>query len=96
VLDDCSQAFNMKLLVEALRQSDVQQALEQAPVVYGRDLRNIGSQVDHIEIGGKVIELGDECIAGEPCPSPIPDGVAELAHLLGRITLEQRGSCMAQ
>lgn len=94
VLDDCSQMFSITRLSAALAARDVQQALAQAPVVYGRDLRGLGGQVDHIEIGGKVIELGDECDALEPCP--IPEGVSELANLLGRLAIEQQASCILE
>ena len=32
-------------------------------MLYGRDLRGKGGQVDHLEIDGKVIEIGAECDA---------------------------------
>lgn len=90
-LDDCSQPFNVGDVIAALRHPDVQAALAAAPVVYGRDQRDIGSQVDHIEIDGKVIEVGDDCDGTSPCE--IPDGIHELEHLLGRIGARQSAAC---
>jgi len=91
-LADCSEPFGLDELGSALASPDVTKALEQAPVVYGRDSRDIGGQVDHIEIGGKVIEVGDECDAASPCD--IPRGVSELDHLLGRLMAGQRAACI--
>jgi hypothetical protein len=90
-LDDCSQPFNVGDVTAALRHPDVQAALARAPVVYGRDQRAIGSQVDHIEIDGKVIEVGDDCDGTSPCE--IPGGIHELEHLLGRIGARQSAAC---
>jgi hypothetical protein len=90
-LADCIEAFNINEVNAALQHPDLQAALAQAPVVYGRDQRDIGGQVDHIEIDGKVIEVGDDCDGASPCE--IPPGVHELEHLLGRIGARQSANC---
>jgi hypothetical protein len=90
-LDDCSQAFNLEEVIAALKDPEVRAALAQAPVLFGRDLRDVGGQLDHIEIDGKVIEIGDECDGSAPCS--MPRGVVALDHLLGRLMARQRGAC---
>jgi hypothetical protein len=93
-LDDCSQVFTITRLSAALAKADVRQALARSPVLYGRDLRGKGGQVDHLEIDGKVIELGAECDATAPCP--IPHDLTELARLLWFLAAEQGGTCTPQ
>jgi len=86
---------NVGDLEAALADPDVVRALASAPVLYGRDSRPVDGQVFQIVVGGRRIEIGDDCRPGDPsCPS-VPPGVARLRDFLERLTRERLrfGSC---
>jgi hypothetical protein len=85
LLDGCSDSFGIDDINAALAHPDVQDALERAPVLFGADTRLGGGQVDHIEVDGKVIEIGSRCEAG----CEIPDGIYTFSYLLGNMQLQE-------
>lgn len=93
-LQGCGNALGVDDIRAALADADVQAALEQAPIVYGRDLRPLDGHVDHIEVDGKVIEVGDEC-NGETPDCRLPLGVDRFGRLLGNLQFQEeaRATC---
>lgn len=93
-LEGCGDALGIDDIHAALADPDVQVALAQAPVVYGRDLRPLDGHVDHIEVDGKVIEVGDEC-NGESPDCQLPLGVDRFGRLLGNLQFQEeaRAEC---
>jgi hypothetical protein len=88
-LEGCGKAFGVDDLNAALLHPDVVRALSNAPLLFGADPRLIGGQVDHIEVGGKVIEIGYECERREDCE--IPKGIYAFGFLLGTLTAQEVG-----
>lgn len=91
-LEPCEAWLGVGAINEALFHPDVQDALEGAPVLFGVDQ----GQVDHIEVDGKVIEVGNTCTDDPACQ--LPRGVEAFDVLLGHLqTYEQeRQSCEPQ
>jgi hypothetical protein len=96
LLVGCGNSIGVGDLNASLNNADVQAALQAAPVLYGGDPRPVDGQVEHLEIGGKVIEVGGACgqNGGSGC-LPIPDGVAGLVAVLRALEMQQkpRGNC---
>jgi hypothetical protein len=92
-LEGCSDVFGVDDINAALAHPDVRQALERAPVLFGSDPRLIGGQLDHIEVSGRVIEIGNECPVRSDCE--IPRGVYAFGFLLGTLQTQEvsGGSC---
>ena len=89
-LELCSDAYGPDDVNDAIAHPDVQAALARAPILFGADSRDLDGHVDHIEVGGKVIELGAPCGAPEQAAHcEIPKGVENLDKLLGYIQLQQ-------
>ena len=65
----------------ALANPDVVVALASAPILYGSDPRAFDGQVFHLDVGGKVIEVGTDCSGTGPCKPPTA-GVKALVALL--------------
>jgi len=72
----------------ALANADVTAALASAPVLFGRDNRPSDGQVFQIVVGGKKIEIGDDCGGASGC-KPTPAGVAALRTLLENLDTAQ-------
>jgi hypothetical protein len=79
----CDGALGVRDINQALQHPDVQAALEAAPVLYGADPRAVDGQVEHIEVDGKVIEIGNSCDDPE---CKIPEGVESFGYILRLIT----------
>jgi hypothetical protein len=75
----CDGALGVRDINQALQHPDVRAALEAAPVLYGLDPRALDGQVDHIEVDGKVIEIGSSCDEPE---CAIPEGVKSFGYIL--------------
>lgn len=92
LLEGCGPGFGVDDINLALAHPDVQAALARAPTLFGSDPRPNGG-VDHIEIGGQVIEIGRACPDDPSCQ--VPAGVYELGQLLGHVRLfeQQRFNC---
>jgi hypothetical protein len=75
----CDAALGVRDVNQALQHPDVQAALEAAPVLYGGDPRAVDGQVEHIEVDGKVIEIGNSCDDPE---CDIPEGVKSFGYIL--------------
>jgi hypothetical protein len=78
----CDAALGVRDINQALQHPDVQAALLAAPVLYGGDPRPLDGQVQHIEVDGKVIEIGLSC---DDPQCAIPPGVASFGYILGVI-----------
>jgi hypothetical protein len=89
LLEGCGKAFGVDDINAALLHPDVVDALEHAPQLFGADPRAIGGEVDHIEVGGKVIEIGYECEQRSECE--IPQGIYAFGFLLGTLTAQEVG-----
>jgi hypothetical protein len=87
-LDGCGERLGIDDLNAALAHPDVVAALAASPVVYGSDPRPIDGQVDHIEIGDRVIEVGNDC--GDTPDCSLPDGIVALDQLLGHLELQEQ------
>ena len=83
-LEGCGPAFGVDDINLALAHPDVLAALAHAPTLFGSDPRPNGG-VDHIEVGGQVIEIGRACPDEPSCQ--VPAGVYELGQLLGHVRL---------
>jgi hypothetical protein len=92
-LSGCEDSLGIDDVNEALRHPDVQDALERAPILFGGDLRPLDGQIDHIEIDGKVVEVGVAC--DDPACA-IPEGVARLDRMLGYLQIQEheRAVCL--
>jgi hypothetical protein len=88
-LEGCGKAFGVDDLNAALLHPDVVDALANAPLLFGADPRLVGGQVDHIEVGGRVIEIGYECEQRSDCE--IPQGIYAFGFLLGTLTAQEVG-----
>ena len=75
----------------ALRNSDVQQAIRAAPILYGADPRAYDGALLRVVIAGAVIEIGAACPAAASGCKAIPPGVAELGQLLESLDMEELG-----
>jgi hypothetical protein len=71
----------------ALEHPDVTAALLRAPALFGSDPRALDGQVDHLEVGGKVLELGESCETDDSCN--VPPGLTTLRELLANLTLQE-------
>lgn len=78
----CDAALGVRDINQALQHPDVRAALQAAPVLYGGDPRALDGHVQHIEVDGKVIEIGVSCDDPE---CAIPPGVASFGYILGVI-----------
>lgn len=78
----CDAALGVRDINQALQHRDVRAALQAAPVLYGGDPRALDGHVQHIEVDGKVIEIGTSCDDPE---CAIPPGVASFGYILGVI-----------
>ena len=83
----CNGVASIGALMNALGHADVQQALAESPITYGRDGRVLDLPLVRIEIGEKIVELGSPC-GDETPPScvPPPPGVEALLDVLVSIT----------
>lgn len=87
-LADCAQArVGVDDLNAALLHPDVQNALAHAPVLVGRDLRPLDGTLLHLEVDGKVIEVGDNCPNDPSCR--VPPGLLVLRELLGDLDRQE-------
>jgi hypothetical protein len=79
----CQGDFGIESVNAALADPELQAALAGPAVVFGMDKRPEGGHIDHIEVGGKVILIGDECADQPGCR--LPAGVNNLDGLLAQI-----------
>ncbi len=89
-LDGCGARLGVDDLNVALARPGVQAALVAAPVLYGGDPRPIDGQVAHIEVDGKVIEVGSPCDSDPNCQ--IPEDVDRFRRLLDELEMAEQGT----
>ena len=98
VADYCAAALGcdgVTKLNAALAHADVQKAIASAPILYGKDPRAYDGTVFQVKIGGKMLEVGDECGGAAGCTAP-PPGVIALRDLLRAFdTAQESGACKA-
>ena len=75
----------------ALRNSDVQQAVRAAPILYGVDPRAYDGTLLRVVIAGAVIQIGAACPAAGGACKAVPPGVAALGQLLELLDTEELG-----
>jgi hypothetical protein len=81
----CAGPFGVETINARLMDPEVQAALSGAAQVFGLDRRANGGGVDHIEVNGSVLIVGDTCTGDPTCN--IPEGVANLDHLLAQLQM---------
>jgi hypothetical protein len=94
LLESCSGAVDlnadpMTSINDLLMEDAVQDAMRDAPVTFGADMRFIDVPMTKLVIDGKVIMVGAQCAdAGDGCP-PIPEAIDQLLSQLRALIEEQ-------
>jgi hypothetical protein len=83
----CTSSIGPGDVTRAVAHADVRAAIAAAPVLYGEDPRAYDGQVQHVQIGSAIVEVGLPCKVDE-C-KPIPAGVSALAALLEALTKQE-------
>ena len=88
----CNAITSSGAVLSALSNADVQEALRQGYVLYGRDTRPADGNVFQVKNGSATIEVGGSCDGAPPNCIPAPAGVQALVDLLRNIDTQLAGT----
>jgi hypothetical protein len=94
VAQGCDEALGVAAISAALDSPEIEAAMAAAPILYGSDPRPVDGQLLHVELNGKIIEIGEQC-SGDGLNCDIPNSIESLPFTLNAVQQhELRTDCL--